>query len=137
EGDFSGRDILNIIQARAADVGIVTLAPEIEGALDLIPAFVRTGQRVSLGHSGADFERSVAAIDAGARHATHLFNRMTPITHRAPGLAGAVLSHDAITAELICDGFHVHPAMCRLAIAATSVGGVMAITDGTARESLR
>lgn len=137
EGDFSGRDILNIIQARAADVGIVTLAPEIEGALDLIPALVRTGQRISLGHSGADFERAVAAIDAGARHATHLFNRMTPIAHRAPGLAGAVLSQDAVIAELICDGFHVHPAMCRLAIAAKSVNGVMAITDGTAGAGLQ
>jgi N-acetylglucosamine-6-phosphate deacetylase len=61
---------------------------------------------------------------------------MTSITHRAPGLAGAVLSHEAITAELICDGFHVHPAMCRLAIAAKSVDGVMAITDGTAGAGL-
>ena len=59
------------------------------------------------------------------------------MTHRAPGLAGAVLAHDAVTAELICDGFHVHPAMCRLAIAAKSVGGVMAITDGTAGAGLR
>jgi N-acetylglucosamine-6-phosphate deacetylase len=136
EGNFSGRDILNVVQRRAADVGIVTVAPEVDGVLELIPAFARTGQRVSLGHSGADFERSMAAIDAGARHATHLFNRMTSITHRAPGLAGAVLSHEAITAELICDGFHVHPAMCRLAIAAKSVDGVMAITDGTAGSGL-
>jgi N-acetylglucosamine-6-phosphate deacetylase len=135
-GQFSGREILDVIQLRAADVGIVTLAPEVDGVLELIPALVRSGQRVSLGHSGADFERSVAAIDAGARHATHLFNRMTAITHRAPGLAGAVLSHEAITAELICDGFHVHPAMCRLAIAAKSVDGVMAITDGTAGAGL-
>ena len=136
EGNFSGRDILNVVDRRAADVGIVTVAPEVEGVLELIPALVRTGQRISLGHSGADFERSVAAIDAGARHATHLFNRMTPITHRAPGLAGAVLSHEAIIAELICDGFHVHPAMCRLAIAAKSVDGMMAITDGTAGSGL-
>src|SRR5262245_17457935 len=136
EGSFTGREILNVIQSRAADVGIVTLAPEIDGVLDLIPVLARAGQRISLGHSGADFERSIEAIDAGARHATHLFNRMTPITHRAPGLAGAVLSHEAVTAELICDGFHVHPAMCRLAIAAKSVDGVMAITDGTAGSGL-
>jgi N-acetylglucosamine-6-phosphate deacetylase len=136
EGQFSGRQILEVIQLRAADVGIVTVAPEVDGVLELIPALVRSGQHVSLGHSGADFERSVAAIDAGARQATHLFNRMTAITHRAPGLAGAVLSHEAITAELICDAFHVHPAMCRLAIAAKSVDGVMAITDGTAGAGL-
>ena len=136
EGNFSGRDILDVIELRAPDVGIVTVAPEMDGVLELIPPLVRRGQRVSLGHSGADFERSVAAIDAGARHATHLFNRMTPMTHRAPGLAGAVLSHEAITAELICDGFHVHPAMCRLAITAKSVDCVMAITDGTAGAGL-
>src|SRR5262245_36207379 len=136
EGNFSGRDILDVIQIRSADVGIVTVAPEMDGVLELIPVLVRRGQRVSLGHSGADFERSVAAIDAGARQATHLFNRMTPISHRAPGLAGAVLSHEAIAAELICDGFHVHPAMCRLAIAAKGVDAVMAITDGTAGSGL-
>ena len=136
DGEFSGREILDIIDARAADVCIVTLAPEIEGALDLIPRLVRRGHRVSLGHSGADFDQSVAAIDAGARHATHLFNRMTAMNHRAPGLAGAVLSHEEVTAELICDGFHVHPAMSRLAIAAKGADGVMAITDATAGAGL-
>jgi len=136
DGEFSGRDILDIIEARQADVGIVTVAPEIDGALELIPRLVRAGHRVSLGHSAADYDEAVAAIDAGARHATHLFNRMTPITHRAPGLAGAVLSHDEVKAELICDGFHVHAAMSRLAIAAKGVDGVMAITDGTAGAGL-
>ncbi len=131
DGEFSGRDILGVIEARAADVGIVTVAPEIDGALALIPRLLRAGHRVSLGHSGADYDQAVAAIDAGARHATHLFNRMTPIAHRAPGLAGAVLSHDEVMAELICDGFHVHPAMSHLTIAAKGVDGVMAITDGT------
>jgi N-acetylglucosamine-6-phosphate deacetylase len=132
DGEFSGRDVLDVIESRAADVGIVTVAPEVDGALALIPRLVRAGHRVSLGHSAADYDQAVAAIDAGARHATHLFNRMTPITHRAPGLAGAVLSHDEVKAELICDGFHVHAAMSQLAIAAKGVDGVMAITDGTA-----
>jgi N-acetylglucosamine-6-phosphate deacetylase len=135
-GQFSGREILDVLESRAADVGIVTLAPEVAGALELIPRLVRGGHRVSLGHSGADFDQAVAAIDAGARHATHLFNRMTPITHRAPGLAGAVLSHEDVRVELICDGYHVHPAISRLAIAAKGVEGVMAITDGTAGAGL-
>ena len=78
----------------------------------------------------------MAAIDAGARHATHLFNRMAPITHRAPGLAGAVLSREEVAAELICDGYHVHPAMCRIAIAAKGPQSVMAITDGTGGSGL-
>lgn len=136
DGEFSGRDVLDVIESRAADVGIVTVAPELDGALALIPRLVRAGHRVSLGHSAADYDQAVAAIEAGARHATHLFNRMTAITHRAPGLAGAVLSHDEVRAELICDGFHVHAAMSRVAIAAKGVDGVMAITDGTAGAGL-
>src|SRR5206468_4057440 len=68
--------------------------------------------------------------------ATHLFNRMTPITHRAPGLAGAVLAREDVAAELICDGFHVHPAMSRMAIAAKGPTRIMAITDATAGAGL-
>jgi N-acetylglucosamine-6-phosphate deacetylase len=136
DGEFSGRDILDVIESRAADVGILTVAPELDGALALIARLVRAGHRVSLGHSAADYDQAVAGIEAGARHATHLFNRMTPITHRAPGLAGAVLSHDDVKAELICDGFHVHAAMSRVAIAAKGVDGIIAITDGTAGSGL-
>jgi N-acetylglucosamine-6-phosphate deacetylase len=114
------------------DVGIITLAPELPGAIDLVRALTAAGHLVSLGHSGADFDAAIAAIEAGARHATHLFNRMTPIAHRAPGLAGAVLAREEVTPELICDGYHVHPAMCRVAVAAKGPRNVMAITDGTA-----
>jgi N-acetylglucosamine-6-phosphate deacetylase len=133
---FSGREILDTIAAGRADVGIVTVAPELDGGVDLVRALCAGGHRVSLGHSGADFEVAMAAFDAGARHATHLFNRMTPMTHREPGLAGAVLSRDDVAAELICDGHHVHPAMCRAAIAAKGARGVLAITDGTAGTGL-
>jgi len=136
EGEFSARDLLEVIATARVDVGIVTLAPELPGGIDLVHTLVAAGHRVSLGHSGATFDEAMAAIDAGARHATHLFNRMTPITHRAPGLTGAVLARDEIVAELICDGHHVHPAMCRMAIRAKGVGGIMAITDGTAGAGL-
>ena len=132
EGEYSGEEILSTIAGARADVGIVTLAPELPGAIDLVRVLAAAGHRVSLGHSGADFETSMAAIDAGATHATHLFNRMTPIAHRSPGLAGAILARGEVIAELICDGYHVHPAMCGLAIAAKGPAGVMAITDGTA-----
>ena len=131
DGSFSGADILAAIAAARAEVGIVTLAPELPGGIDLVRDLVAAGHRVSLGHSGADFETAIAAIEAGARHATHLFNRMTPITHRAPGLAGAVLARSDVAAELICDGVHVHPAIGQLAIAAKGVERMMAITDGT------
>lgn len=136
EGEFSGQDILDVIATGRPDVGIVTLAPELAGGIDLVRALVAAGHLVSLGHTGANVDEAMAAIDAGARHATHLFNRMTPLGHRAPGVAGAVLAREDVTAELICDGYHVHPAMCRMAIRAKGTSGIAAITDGTAGSGL-
>ena len=136
EGDFTGGDILREIEAARPDVGILTIAPELEGAIDLIRQLVAHGHHVSLGHSGASYDQAVDAIGAGARQATHLFNRMTPINHRAPGLAAAVLEHEEVTAEIVCDGVHVHPSMVRVALAAKTPAKVMAITDGTAGSGL-
>jgi N-acetylglucosamine-6-phosphate deacetylase len=124
--------ILAALTVSRPDVAIITLAPELPGGIDLVRSLVAAGHRVSLGHSGADFDTAMAAIDAGATQATHLFNRMPPLAHRSPGLAGAVLSRPEVTPELICDGYHVHPAMCALAIAAKGAHHIMAITDGTA-----
>ena len=91
---------------------------------------------MSLGHSAATYDEALSAIATGARQATHLFNRMPPLGHRAPGLVGAVLQAEDVTAELICDGVHVHPAMLHTAIAAKRPSGIMAITDGTAVSAL-
>jgi N-acetylglucosamine-6-phosphate deacetylase len=135
-GEFSSADILRVVDARRADVGIFTLASEIDGGLALTRSLAAAGVRVSLGHSGATFDEAEAAFAAGARQATHLFNRMRPMTHREPGLAGAVLASEDIAAELICDGCHVHAAVLRLAIAAKQPSRVMAITDGTAGSGL-
>lgn len=131
-GDFSGADILAEIAAARADVGIVTVAPEIDGVLDLIADLAQHGHRVSLGHSGATYAQARDGIAAGARHATHLFNRMSPFGHREPGLVGAILESDLVAAEIICDGVHVHPAAVRAAVGAKSVAKIIAITDGTA-----
>ena len=136
DGEFSARDILDVVTAARPDVGIVTLAPELPGGLELVRRLVSAGHRVSLGHSGASVDEAMAAIDAGARHATHLFNRMAPMTRRAPGIAGAVLAREEVSAELICDGYHVHPAMSRVAIAAKRSDRLIAITDGTAGSGL-
>jgi N-acetylglucosamine-6-phosphate deacetylase len=136
EGDFSGPDVLAEIARWRDEVGILTVAPEVDGVLDLIPQLVAHGHRVSLGHSGASYEQAVAAITAGARHATHLFNRMSAITHRAPGLSGAILESEQVAAEIICDGVHVHPAAIRVAVAAKGPRKMMAITDGTAGSGL-
>jgi N-acetylglucosamine-6-phosphate deacetylase len=134
--DFTGAEILAEIERAAPDVGIVTLAPELDGGLDLIRWLTHRGHRASLGHSAATFDQATAAIAAGARQATHLFNRMPPLDHRAPGLAGAVLQSDEVAAEIICDAAHVHPAMVRAAIAAKQPSRVMAITDATAAAGL-
>ncbi len=136
EGDFTGLEILAEIAAARPDVGIVTVAPELDGAIDLIRDLIREGHHVSLGHSGASYDEAIAGVDAGARQATHLFNRMTPINHRQPGLAAAVLDSDEVTAEVVCDGFHVHPSMVRLALSAKQPANVMAITDATAGAGL-
>ena len=134
--DFDGRDIVAEIERAGDSVGIVTLAPELDGALDLIRAPRVGGRRVSLGHSGATLAQARAAIEAGARHATHLFNRMPPLGHREPGLAGAILTSAQIAAEIICDGVHVHRDMVRMAIAAKGAARMMAITDGVAAAGL-
>ena len=133
---FTADDILNEIDRAAPDVGIVTLAPELEGGRDLIRWLTSRGHRVSLGHSAAGYEEALGAIALGATQATHLFNRMPPFGHRAPGLVGAILQAEEVAAELICDGVHVHPAVVRTAIAAKRPSRVLAITDGTAASGL-
>ena len=137
ESSWSGQEILDEIAAARPDVGIVTLASELDGALELIRELVAHGHHVSLGHSGATYEQALEGVKAGARQATHLFNRMMPMAHRAPGLTGAVLESEELIAELVCDGVHVHPATMRIALAAKRPERIMAITDGTAGSGLR
>ena len=137
EGEsYSGADILSVIAEYRDAVAIVTVAPELPGALDVIRTLVTAGHRVSIGHSSADFVVANAAFDVGATQATHLFNRMPPFTHREPGLVGAVLARTDVLAELICDGHHVHPAVARVAIAAKGPSRILAITDGTGASGL-
>ena len=101
--------------AAAADgtLRMVTLAPELEGALPLIAGLRRQGVIVAMGHSDATYEQATAAIHAGANHATHLFNAMPTLHHRAPGLIGAALEA-GLPCELINDGHHLHPAVVGL-----------------------
>jgi N-acetylglucosamine-6-phosphate deacetylase len=134
--DFAAEDILAVIDAHRRAIGVVTLAPELPEALTLTRDLVAHGHGVSLGHSGATLEEARAGIEAGARRATHLFNRMPPLTHRAPGLIGAVLDDDRVDVELVCDGYHVHPVVMRAAIRAKRPERVMAITDGLAGAGL-
>ncbi len=135
-GDYGAAEILSVIADHRPAAGIITLAPELPGGLDLVRALTAAGHRVSIGHSGASYDEARAAIAAGACHATHLFNRMSSITSRSPGVAGAVLESDAVAAEIICDGFHVHPALVALAVRQKSARRMMAITDGTSGAGL-
>lgn len=94
---------------------IVTLAPEVEGAQALIEHF-RDRVLFSIGHTSADHATAAAAVEWGASHFTHLYNAMTPLHHRDPGVVGAALTSVDATAELIADGVHVHPAALRVGV---------------------
>ena len=117
-------------QAAGGRVSVMTIAPEIEGALDLIAEASWRGVCVSVGHSNAELPQARAAIKAGARHATHTFNAMRPLDHRHPGLLGAVLTDRTVTADIIVDGIHVDPVMVDLFLRAKGVEGAVLITDG-------
>lgn len=112
-----------------APIRLVTIAPEVAGNIALIPELVAAGMRVQVGHSDATYEQAVQALGAGASGFTHLFNAMSPLHHRAPGVAGAALAH-AEQAELIPDLLHVHPGAIRAALRA--VPGLFCVTDATA-----
>jgi N-acetylglucosamine-6-phosphate deacetylase len=116
----------------AGAVRLVTVAPERPGALALIGRLRQAGVTVSLGHTDATFEQAVAAIDAGATLATHLFNAMSPLHHRAPGAVGAALADDRLTVMLIADGVHVHPAALNVALRSKGPERVALVTDAIA-----
>ncbi len=99
----------------AHGVRLVTLAPELPGALDLVAALVARGVVVAAGHSAATFAEAQAGLDAGIRYGTHLFNAMSALGHREPGLPGALLSDERPVVGLIADGIHSHPAVVKLA----------------------
>ena len=111
---------------------LITLAPELPGALDAIRQLVTRGVNVSIGHSDATLEEANAGIEAGARMFTHLFNAMRPLNHRDPGVIAAALAPSAAIAALIPDGVHVHPAILRLAFDARGRGGMILVTDKVA-----
>lgn len=120
----------------ANGIALVTLAPEREGATERIRRLVERGILVSLGHTNATYEELVAGVDAGARKATHLFNAMTAVHHRAPGAMVATMVDDRVTAGLIPDGVHSHPATVRLALKAKGVDRIVIVSDMMAATGL-
>ena len=111
---------------------ILTLAPELPGALELVSAARRSGLVAAIGHTDASYAEAEAAIAAGVRHAAHVFNAMRPFSHRETGVLGAVLTSREVTAELIADGVHVDDAAIRLLLAAKGIDRVVLVSDGTA-----
>jgi N-acetylglucosamine-6-phosphate deacetylase len=113
-------------------VRLVTLAPELPDALDVVQALCRRGVLVSAGHSMADYEQARAGLRAGVRYGTHLFNAMPPLDHRAPGLPGALLTDRQAIVGVIPDGIHFHPALADLIWRAKGPGQVNLVSDAMA-----
>lgn len=118
-------------QAARGHIRLMTIAPELEGAPEVIAEASKRGVCVSLGHSDADLASVRSAVAAGARHATHTFNAMRPLGHRDPGILGEVLTNQHLTADVIADGVHVDPTVIQLFLQAKGAEGAVLITDAT------
>jgi N-acetylglucosamine-6-phosphate deacetylase len=118
-----------LLEAADGRLSMVTIAPELPGGLDAVRRFVENGVTVAIGHTEADAEIVAAAVEAGARVATHLFNAMPSIHHRRPGPIPVLLNDPRITVELIMDGVHVHPQVLQMAVSAAGADRVAMITD--------
>ena len=132
--DYLQAPSLDAIADWSPDSGVrlVTLAPELPGATEMISSLVARGVVVSAGHSMASYRQAVSAFDAGVSYGTHLFNAMVPIHHRDPGLATALLSDRRCTVGLIPDGIHVHPALVRLVAETLGPDRLSVVTDAMA-----
>jgi N-acetylglucosamine-6-phosphate deacetylase len=111
---------------------IVTLAPEIAGAMSAVQTLVRRGIVVSIGHTTATAEQAGQAFDRGAKQVTHMFNGMPPLHHRAPGVVGSALTTKGVMVELIADGVHLAPTTIYLAVAVKGINEVLLVTDSMA-----
>ncbi|WP_338748512.1 N-acetylglucosamine-6-phosphate deacetylase [Janibacter alittae] len=137
----SPEEVDRLLAAGDAAVTMVTIAPELDGAIDAVRRLVRAGVVVGVGHTDATWEQAREAIDAGATVATHLFNQIRPLHHRRPGPIAALLEDERVWVELVSDGTHVHPAMLRLArtgaperiMLVTDAMGAAAAEDGDYR----
>jgi len=116
-------------QASAGNIRMMTIAPELPGAAETIRHARTLGVHSSLGHSNATYQEAQSGISAGADHATHTFNAMHALDHRDPGILGAVLENDELTADIIADGIHVHPSVLKLFLREKGADRAILITD--------
>ncbi|BDM72884.1 N-acetylglucosamine-6-phosphate deacetylase [Streptomyces nigrescens] len=122
-------DVRKLLDAAHGTAAMMTLAPELPGGLASVRLLSDAGVIAAVGHTDSSYDAARQAIDAGATVATHLFNAMPPLGHRAPGPVAALLEDERITVELINDGTHLHPAMLQLAVREAGNGRVAFITD--------
>jgi len=120
-----------LLHAASGNARILTIAPELLGAMPCIDAARSLGMVVSIGHTDATYEQARAAIAHGAHHATHVYNAMRPFSHRDPGVIGAVLTSPEVNAELIADGIHVDEIAMKVLLQAKGPERVVLISDGT------
>jgi N-acetylglucosamine-6-phosphate deacetylase len=121
--------VRKLVDAARGHARMVTLATELPGGIDSVRMLADQGVIAAVGHTDATYEQTAEAIEAGARVATHLFNAMPPLGHRAPGPITALLEDERVTVELINDGVHLHPAALRLAFHHAGAARVAFITD--------
>jgi N-acetylglucosamine-6-phosphate deacetylase len=119
-------------EAARGHIKVMTIAPELEGARDVIREANRRGVCVSMGHSDADLLQAQEGVAAGIRHATHTFNAMRPLEHRDPGIIGEVLTDDRLSAEIIADGIHVDPVVVLVFLRTKGTDAAVLVTDATA-----
>jgi len=119
-----------LLQCASGKARILTIAPELLGAVPCIEAAHTAGVVVAMGHTDATYEEARAAISRGVHHAVHVYNAMRPFSHRDSGVIGAVLTSTEVTAELIADGVHVEEAAMRVLLQAKGPGGVILVSDG-------
>jgi N-acetylglucosamine-6-phosphate deacetylase len=117
------------VQAAQGRMRLVTLAPEMEHALELVRYARQEGVLCSAGHTQATWEQMQAAIEAGVTHVTHTYNGMSPLNHRDPGILGAALVDDRLTVEIIADGIHIHPGALKLLLRCKPPERVVVISD--------
>lgn len=127
--DTSVEEFKTFIEAGGEDIKIITLAPELPNAEETIKYIVKCGTTVTMGHSDATYDEAEKGVEWGVTRSTHTFNAMSPLNHRNPGVVGSALTNDKVDCELICDFFHVHPAVCKLVFDIKGADKVIMITD--------
>ena len=129
-GEPSLETLEEIYSLTGDSLKMMTIAPELDGSIEIIKQLVKDGITASFGHSAAFFEDTIKGIEAGINHVTHLYNAMMPITHRNPGPLPAIFKNNSITAQVIFDGVHIHPSVLKFSSRLLGEKRIIIITDG-------